>query len=255
MSPIHRLSSSHGRNVFWIDGVEVEAWEGQTILEAAQDAGIYIPHLCYHPALPPAGHCRLCTVDVGGRMQAACTTPAVNGLEVQSESRKVTSVRRLLLEMLFIEGNHHCPTCEQSGRCKLQAVAYRVGMLAPSFPMLFPRQQLDASHPDVYLDRNRCIKCRLCARASSRLDYKHVFGFEGRGIHTRVGVDSADGLRDTEVNAADRAVRMCPTGCLTVKRVGFEVPVGQREYDQRSIGSDVDARRAPEGAGTGKEES
>lgn len=243
MSSHHRLSTSHGSNVFWIDGVEVEAWDGQTIMEAAQDAGIYIPRLCYDPALPPAGHCRLCSVDVGGRMQAACTTPAVHGMEVKSESLKVNDLRRSLLEMLFIEGNHHCPSCEASGRCKLQATAYRVGMVSPTFPMLFPKRELDASHPEVYLDRNRCIKCRTCARASQRLDGKDVFGFEGRGIDTRVGVNAADGLRDTDVSPDDRAIKMCPTGCLTVKRVGFDIPVGAREYDQQPIGSDIEAKR------------
>ena len=83
--------------------------------------------------------------------------------------------------MLFVEGNHVCPTCEKSGNCQLQAVAYYLGMLTPHFNHFYPPREVDASHPDVVIDFNRCILCELCVRASRDVDGKNVFGLSGRG--------------------------------------------------------------------------
>ncbi|MBN2311805.1 MAG: (2Fe-2S)-binding protein [Candidatus Hydrogenedentes bacterium] len=227
-----------------IDGVEVAAQPGQTILEAADQAGVYIPRLCYHPDLPPGGHCRLCTVKVNGRPASSCTFPASDGLVIENDTEELNAFRRTIVEMLFVEGNHHCPSCEASGDCELQAMAYRLGLLTPTLPYLRQPRQLDASHKDVYIDRDRCILCGRCSRASKVEDGKTVFGFEGRGIHKRIAVDGAKGLSDTDMSVADEAARICPTGCLRVKREGYRVPVGQRTYDHTPIGSDIEHKKA-----------
>jgi [NiFe] hydrogenase diaphorase moiety small subunit len=215
---------------------------GQTILEAADAAGIYIPRLCYHPSLPPGGHCRLCTVRANGRPVAACLTPATPGLVVENVTEELTAHRRRIVEFLFVEGNHHCPACEASGRCELQAMAYRLGLLTPTLPYLHPHRPLDASHPDVYIDRDRCILCGRCARAAKVLDHKVVFGFEGRGIDTQIAVNSPQGLQGTALAVHDQAARICPTGCLTVKGEAFRTPVGQRPFDHHPIGADIETQ-------------
>lgn len=243
---------SDGKLYFTIDGETVEARPGQTIIEAADEAGVYIPRLCHDESVPPGGHCRVCTVQVDGRLVTACTTPAAAGLKVVNESEEVNHLRRALVEMLFMEGNHHCPSCEKSGNCKLQATAYRLGMMGPFDAMLFPVRELDASHPDVYLDRDRCILCGLCVRASKHIDGKTAFGFEDRAIHERLGVDGARGLAESNLAASDAAVAICPTGCLQRKREGFLIPVGRRLYDHRPIGSDIEDKRAVL-AGAGEE--
>ncbi|MFP4499830.1 MAG: 2Fe-2S iron-sulfur cluster-binding protein [Candidatus Hydrogenedentota bacterium] len=229
-----------------IDGYHVPAAQGQTIMQAATAAGIYIPHLCYHPDLPPAGHCRLCTVRVNGKPTSACTFPVSEGLVIESDTEELNAERRRIVEMLFIEGNHYCPTCEASGNCELQAMAYRLGMISPQMPYMRVHRALDATHPDVYLDRDRCILCGRCVRASRLLDGKSVFGFENRGIRTQITVNSADGLGQTNLSAADKAPQLCPTGCLMVKRVGYEVPMGQRLYDHEPIGTDIERQHAAE---------
>ena len=177
---------------FKIDGVEVKASPDMTIIQAADEAGIYIPRLCYLKNLPPGGHCRVCTVKVNGRPVNACTYPVAEGIIVENNTEELNNFRRNVIEMLFVEGNHFCPSCEASGRCELQALAYRLGLLAPQMPYLNPQRELDATHPDVYLDRNRCVLCGRCVRASIYLDKKNVFGFENRGIKMRIYPNSND---------------------------------------------------------------
>lgn len=227
-----------------IDGVEVQAQPDQTILEAADAAGVYIPRLCYQKDLLPGGHCRICTVKVNGRPASACTFPVSDGLVVENNTDELNALRRTIVEMLFVEGNHYCQSCETSGNCELQAMAYRLGLLAPQLPYLNMKRELDASHKDIYIDRNRCMLCGRCIRASAQSDAKLVFGFEGRGIKTQIAVDSAKGLGDTDMAASDKAARICPTGCLTVKREGYAVPVGQRKFDKSPIGSDIEQKQA-----------
>ena len=102
---------------FTIDGKEIQGEPGQTILEAAEAAGVYIPRLCAHRELEPFGGCRVCTVLVNGRPQTACTQPIAEGLVVENETEQLKKVRCDLIEMLFVEGNHFCMFCEKSGNC------------------------------------------------------------------------------------------------------------------------------------------
>jgi [NiFe] hydrogenase diaphorase moiety small subunit len=229
---------------FTIDGVEVKGHPGQTILEAAEAAGIYIPRLCYFEGLAPFGSCRVCTVLVNGRPQAACTQPVAAGMVVDNNTPELRKHRGNLIEMLFVEGNHFCMFCEKSGNCELQAMAYRFGIAAPKYPYLFPDRDVDASHPDVMIDRNRCILCARCVRASRDVDGKSVFGFVGRGSHKRLAVNAEKDLAGTDAVAADKAMGVCPVGSLMRKRLGFTTPIGQRKYDHEPIGSDVEARGA-----------
>ena len=180
-------------NSFRLDGREIPFQPGQTLMDAALVAGAYIPHLCHNPELAPHGSCRVCVVRVGGRLVSACTAPAAAGLEVESDTPDIQASRRNILQMLFVEGNHICPACEKTGACQLQAVAYYVGMLEPHFTHFFPRRDLDASHPDYVIDFNRCILCELCVRASRDLDGKHVFAISGRGIDSRLVIESPTG--------------------------------------------------------------
>jgi [NiFe] hydrogenase diaphorase moiety small subunit len=226
-----------------IDGRQIEAEPGQTILEAAQAAGVYIPRLCWMEGLTPAGSCRVCTVRVNGRPQSACTQPASPGMIVENDSEILREMRRDVIDMLFVEGNHFCMFCEKSGNCELQALAYRFGITAPKYPFLFPQRELDATHPEIFIDRNRCILCSRCVRASRELDGKSVFGFVGRGAQKRLAVNSESALADTGAAATDRAVEACPTGSLLRKRVGYAVPVGERRFDHEAIGSDIEGGR------------
>lgn len=228
---------------FTIDGIEVEALDGQTILQACDAAGIYIPRLCHHPDLPPSGTCRVCTCKSNGRSVAACLTPAARGMAIENDTPLLNADRRVLIEMLFVEGNHPCPYCVASGDCELQALGYRLGMVAPTQPYQWPDRKIDATHPDIYLDRDRCILCARCIEASRMEDGKTVFGFEGRGIAMRLNVDAAGGLGDTQMAAIDKAASVCPVACIVLKHDSYRIPNGERRFDKAPIGSDIEARR------------
>lgn len=219
-------------HMFYLDGKVIPFSPGQTILQAAMDAGHYLPYLCYHPDLKPHGSCKVCSVKIDARVSASCTTAAQDGLVVESDIEMLREERLSLIRMLFVEGNHFCPSCEASGRCRLQATAYDMQMLTQHYPQFFPNRPVDASHPDFLLDTNRCILCSLCVRASRDVDGKNVFGLSGRGIHTRLVVNSASGrLADTAFSEEDKAAHVCPVGAILHKRKGFDVPIGKRKYD------------------------
>jgi [NiFe] hydrogenase diaphorase moiety small subunit len=168
---------------------------------------------------------------------------------VETNPPELADMRRALVEMLFVEGNHTCPACEKSGECELQAVAHYVGMVAPRFEFFFPSRDLDASHPDILLDRNRCILCELCVRASRDVDRKNVFAIGGRGIRARLIVNAASGrLGDTNFSKDDAAARVCPVGAILPKGKAYQTPVGRRVFDMRPV-SEVaidEARRVKE---------
>jgi len=229
---------------FSLDGEEVEFGPGDSILQAATRAGYYIPHLCWHPDFGAKGSCRLCTVRINGRSGAACAVQAASGQEVESNTDELNAQRKTLLQMMFIEGNHFCPSCEKSGNCKLQATAYAMGMEGPHFEEFYPSRRVDASHPDLLLDLNRCIQCLLCIRASHDADGKDVFAIGGHGLQTRLLVNSPSGsLGDSAIAATDRAAHICPVGAILPKRVGFVIPIGQRSFDAKPISEQLEGAK------------
>lgn len=235
-------------DTFLLDGQDIPFTPGQTVLQAALTAGRYIPHLCYHPEFKPHGSCKVCTVKVGARTAASCTLPAQSGLEIESNSEEMNALRRTLVQMLFAEGNHFCPSCEKSGNCALQALGSDLGVMTAGFRHFYPDRPVDASHPDILLDFNRCILCELCVRASCEVDGKCVFTLSGRGITKHLIVNAPSGqLADTDIALTDKAMQVCPVGVILTKRVGFAKPIGQRRYDQRPISAQAldDAPRIP----------
>jgi len=224
-----------------LDGMPVPFADGQTIMDAAMAADIFIPHLCHHPEFRPQGSCKLCTVKANGRYVSSCTMQAKDGMEVENNTPDLNDKRRTMLQMLFVEGNHFCPSCEKSGNCMLQALAYELEMLNPHFDQFYPDRPLDASHPEVMLDFNRCILCELCVRASREVDGKNVFALAGRGMTKHLIVNARSGrLADTDFSLSDRAANVCPVGVILEKRQGFSVPIGKRQYDEQPIGQQMD---------------
>jgi len=240
-------------DTFQLDGKPVSFEKGQTVMQAALAAGRYIPHLCYHPEFKPHGSCKVCTVKINGRTMASCTMPAEAGLKVESNIEELNDLRRTLVQMLFVEGNHFCPSCEASGNCQLQATAYELQVMTPHYNQFFPDRPLDASHPDILLDYNRCILCELCVRASSEVDRKNVFALSGRGITKHLIVNAESGLLvDTGMALTDKAMQVCPVGVILEKGKGFSVPIGKRRFDQRPVSAQAldDAPRQGDAGGS-----
>lgn len=226
---------------FKIDGVECMAEAGAYIVEAARENNIYIPTLCNIRGLKPRGSCRICTVLVNGRPMSACTTPINDGMEVQNDTKDINEIRKAIIEVLFVEGNHFCPACEKSGNCELQALAYRFQMMVPRFPYMFPNREVDASNPKIIKDHNRCILCKRCIRAIKTEDGKNVFAFKKRGIKLEIIIDPEMGDKFTD-ELARKAVEICPVGAIIPREKGYEIPIGKRKFDHVAIGSDIEKK-------------
>jgi [NiFe] hydrogenase diaphorase moiety small subunit len=224
---------------FKIDGVECMGQKGQYIVDAARDNKIYIPTLCNIPGLKPRGACRICSLRVNGKLMTACTTPIVEGMEIENKAVDIENLRKSIIELLFTEGNHFCPSCERSGNCELQALAYRYQMMVPRFKFQFPARTIEASHPKLIKDHNRCILCKRCIRAVKDEKGHSLFAFGKRGHNVVINIDTKLS-KDMTDKQAQYAAEVCPVGAILVKEKGFVDPIGSRKYDKKSIGNEVE---------------
>jgi len=243
-----------------IDGQKVVAQSGQTILEAAQSAGIDVPTLCHHPALTAWGACRMCLVEEAAQsagidvptlchhpaltawgacrmclvevkgvrgLQASCTSPVADGMEVQTESDAAVEVRKFVLELLFAERNHYCMFCQMSGDCELQDMAYRYGLDHFTYPRPYDKLPLDASRKYFIMDHNRCILCMRCVRACSEITANHTLNVRERGSKSMIMADLNVPFGESTCVECGSCLQVCPTGALIDARSAY----GGREKD------------------------
>jgi formate dehydrogenase major subunit len=200
-----------------INGKVLEVTEGTTVLRAAQAAGIDIPTLCDHPHLTPYGGCRLCLVEVEGArtLQPSCTLPVSNNMVVKTDTKKVLDARTFVLTLLFSERNHFCPYCQVTGGdCELQNAAYHEGMTHWPLSPNYQPYPMDASHPYIIMENNRCILCRRCVRACGELIGNYTLGFEERGAKSILVADTGIPLGESSCISCGSCVQVCPTGAL-----------------------------------------
>ncbi len=202
-----------------IDGIEVEAREGMTVLEAARAAGIYIPTLCYHPDLEPFGGCRLCVVEIEKMrgMPASCTTPVASGMVVRTETPAVDNVRRTALALLMADHEGECLTCPRNGKCELQQVAAYLGITKQPFRKTVIPQPTDSSNPFFNLDRGKCVLCARCVRTCDEITCRGAIGIANRGYEAKVATFGDGLLIDSTCQSCGECVARCPTGALTAK--------------------------------------
>jgi len=222
-----------------IDGKVLDVEKGKYIIDVARENQIYIPTLCNIPGIKPRGSCRICTVRVNGRFMSSCTTPVTDGMDVENNTPEINELRKAIIELLYVEGNHFCPACEKSGNCELQALAYRFRMMVPRFPYMFPQRELDASHPKIIKEQNRCIQCKRCIRAIKDENGRSYFAFYKRGHHIKVILDPELAKTMTD-EMAEKAMEVCPVGSILVREKGFTTPIGHRKFDTEPIGHDVE---------------
>lgn len=213
-----------------IDGRDILTTRGRMLYDVARENHIFIPILCYCPQKKRAvGTCRACTVNVNGRTVAACTTQAEAGMNVIVDSPELNDQRLAIIELLFISGNHLCPSCEKSGRCELQELAYREGLVVPRFPFQYPRGATDFFDNGMVIDHNRCILCKRCVDQIS-VDGKRVFSFRGRGQKMRLAVD-CDVVKKMDHTTVKAASDLCPVGAILREGKGFDEAIGERRSD------------------------
>ena len=210
-----------------IDGHEVSARSGQTILEVAQENDIYIPTLCHMEGLSDVGACRLCLVEIKGsnKLLPACVATVYEGMDVSTNTERLQNHRRMILELLFAERNHVCSVCVANGHCELQALGQEQGLTHVRLPYRNPELTVDASLDRFTVDHNRCILCTRCVRVCAEIEGAHVWDVMGRGINSMVITDLHDPWGSSSCTRCGKCVQVCPTGALFDKsKVGSDHP-------------------------------
>ncbi|MCC6177582.1 MAG: bidirectional hydrogenase complex protein HoxU [Chloroflexi bacterium] len=216
-----------------IDGKDVGAREDESILDVARENGIAIPTLCELTGLSIVGACRLCLVEVAGtsKLLAACATRVEEGMEVTTASDRLVEYRRMILELLFAEGNHICSVCVVNGHCGLQALAQQHGVDHIRFPYLYQQRSVDASHERFVMDHNRCILCTRCVRVCDEIEGAHTWDVFGRGTDARIISDlNAPWGASSTCTSCGKCVNVCPTGALFEKGKAVAEMVKHREF-------------------------
>jgi len=203
-----------------LNGKKIEAEPNQTVLEVARQHGVDIPTLCYHKDLSPTGNCRMCMVEVKGSrfLQAACVTNIWDGMEIQTHSEKAVKSRKMSLELMLANHPQDCITCDVSGECELQDLAYEYQVNVPKWGAKGTRYAVDSDpNPFVRVDMNRCILCRRCVLACGEIQVRDVWGVALRGFEERIVAGADTTMLEARCESCGQCVAYCPTGALSNK--------------------------------------
>jgi bidirectional [NiFe] hydrogenase diaphorase subunit len=216
-----------------IDGKQISAADGATILQAAEEANVKIPTLCHLDGVYDVGACRLCLVEVAGvpKLLPACTTKISEGMDIKTDTDRLRKYRRMTLELLFAERNHVCAVCVANGHCELQALAWSEGMDHVRYEYRFPKWKVDNTHQLFGMDHNRCILCTRCVRVCWHIEGAGTKNVSGRGAKSEIITDlnMPWGEADSCTNCG-KCVQSCPTGALFHK--GSTVAEMERDRDK-----------------------
>lgn len=207
-----------------IDGKVCQFRSGQTIYELAKENGIYIPVLCHQEQLKPVGACRICVVEVekARTLVASCAMPAEDGMVVHTGTDRVKKSRRLTVELLMSQSHHNCITCESSGNCLLQDLAYAMGIEISRFDEPEEVKVPEQNNEMIIRDMNKCVLCGLCVRACNEIQVNNAIDYTGRGSTATVGAPFGLRYEDSDCVFCGECMRLCPVGALTEKQGRFQ---------------------------------
>lgn len=201
-----------------INGKEIQASKGETILSAALNTGIDIPRLCHIEGLNPPANCRLCVVELGnGKIVPSCATPVTRDMEVQTHSERVVKARKMVMELLLSDHPFDCMTCEKSGDCKLEKYAYELGITSTSYEGETHSYPLDNSNPFFIRDYNKCILCEQCVKACSEVQFVNAIEVANRSFDSKVSAPYDRSLVNSACIFCGQCVAACPVGALVEK--------------------------------------
>ncbi len=209
-----------------INGIEVRARKGATILEAAQSAAIYIPTLCHCPGLTSEGACRICLVKIANKkkLHPACRTPVEEGMVVMTDDTEIDQVRRVTLELILSDHDFNCLLCPKSGSCRLQALVNRIGFdeqrlnrlnrVAKDLPV-------DTSNPFFDFNPNKCIQCGICVRTCREIVGVDAIDMAYRGYDLKVSTFGDKPFKESVCVSCGECVERCPVAALISKRIEY----------------------------------
>ena len=209
--------------VLTLNGKQVEFEPGQTILQVAENNGVHIPTLCHLKGCTPTGACRICLVEVEGArsLVASCSTPAEKGMMVNTETERVHRTRKLTTEFLMASGNHDCITCERSGACTLQDLAYRYGIDKVRFDTTIRPYGKEDVNPFIIRDFTRCILCGRCVQACQEVQVNRAISFGYRGPHAKIIAGGDVPYHESDCVFCGQCLQACPVGALVEKKARF----------------------------------
>ena len=199
-----------------IDGIQIEPSGQNNVLECALEAGIYIPHLCYHPDLPPGASCRMCVVEVEGEDQpvTACTLEPKDGLVVRTKSSQLDKLRALALELLLAGHPEDCTTCPKYGNCELQTLIQYIGPSTGRMRLRSKGFSKESRNPLLEHEMNRCVLCGRCVRACNDLRAVKVLQYQKKGMEFYIGAIEKKLLGDAGCRFCGACAEVCPTGAI-----------------------------------------
>ena len=205
-----------------IDGITLEAPEGSMVIQAAHEAGVYVPHFCYHKKLSIAANCRMCLVDVekAPKPLPACATPVTNGMVVNTRSEKAIAAQKDVMEFLLINHPLDCPVCDQGGECQLQDLAVGYGSSSSRYQEEKRVVSAKSMGPLISTDAmQRCIHCTRCVRTGAEIAGIQEVGMLGRGEHAEITTFVG---RAVESELSGNMIDVCPVGALLSKPFHFQ---------------------------------
>ncbi len=207
-----------------IDGNAIEANEQATVLEAARDAGIYIPNLCADPDLEPFGACRLCLVEVDGEdgLLTACTLPVAEGIVVRTDTDWINAIRRRIVQMLMSDHSSDCLLCPKNQRCELQKVAAYLGVGEQPYRRLERASVIDSSNPFFVRDSSLCILCGKCVRVCAEVQGRRALEIQHEGRFSKIITAGGEKpIVESICESCGQCVAKCPTGAIVPKKFDF----------------------------------
>lgn len=205
-----------------INGINVEAKEGMTILQAAREYGIHIPTLCYLEGVNDIGSCRLCVVEIEGEsvLRTACNTKVKEGMVVFTRSEKVINARKTVLKLIMAEHTGNCLCCDKNGDCELQKYCIEYGVETTEYVGATNEKNMDKQDENPFLsyDPGKCITCQRCVSTCSKIAGRKAIQLGKKGVQTLIKVPFGEGFDTSLCESCGNCAQACPTGALTMKR-------------------------------------
>ena len=204
-----------------IDGMQITADEGMTVLQAAQANNLYIPNLCNHPDLKPAGLCRVCVVKMDDwKIAISCKQPVKDGMVISTEDPEVQQIRKNTVELIVANHPMTCLTCEADANCELQNVAHYVG-ITPDSLKRYRRSvrplPMDTSNPFFDIDHTKCIMCGICVRTCDELQNINAIDYAQRGVASLISTMGNKPIAESRCESCGECVVRCPVAALSMK--------------------------------------